>query len=149
VRASDFVGRRVPAYCTASGRALLIDHDTAALKVLMGAGRLPPAGPDAPRTAVDLARRIELARESGFAVAQEELEPGLVAVAAPVRDFRGAVVAALNVSAPQFRFQARLPAAGEQTRQAADQLSHELGFDRRASDSSPNGHPTPISRRAS
>lgn len=57
----------------------------------------------APRDVSDLLGRLHLGRHSGYVVADEEFEVGLVAAAAPVRDFRGRVVAALNISAPKFR----------------------------------------------
>ena len=47
----------------------------------------------------------------GFAIVREEFEPGLVAAAAPIRGVTGAIVAALNVSAPRFRFDDRLEEA--------------------------------------
>ena len=62
----------------------------------------------------------------GYHVADEELEPGLCAVAAPVRRFDGHIVAALNVSGPAFRFAARLDAAGGEVAAAAVGLSAEL-----------------------
>ena len=40
----------------------------------------------------------------GFAVAADELDVGLTAVAAPVRDAHGDVVASVSVSGPSFRF---------------------------------------------
>jgi DNA-binding IclR family transcriptional regulator len=40
---------------------------------------------------------------TGYATAVEELEPGLWAVAAPVHDASGAVVAALSISGPTVR----------------------------------------------
>ena len=46
-----------------------------------------------------------------------EFEPGLVGAAAPVRDFRGRIVAAINVSGPKFRLGDRLEPAGEEVRQ--------------------------------
>jgi DNA-binding IclR family transcriptional regulator len=42
-------------------------------------------------------------RARGYATAVEELEPGLWAVAAPVRDGTGAVVASLSISGPTVR----------------------------------------------
>jgi len=51
-----------------------------------------------------------------------------VAAAAPVRDFRGGVVAALNVSAPKFRLGGRLPFAAQSVKAAAEELSTELGY---------------------
>lgn len=108
VQASDWSGRRVPAHSTSSGRALLFDADTAAL----------PA---------DLHRHIVHARELGYAVVDGKFEPGLVGAAAPVRDFRGRIVAALNVSGPKFRLGEHLEVAGTKVKRAADEVSSRLG----------------------
>ncbi len=75
----------------------------------------------------ELWERIVATRDRGFALVSEELEPGLVAIGAPVRDFRGRIVAAINVSAPAFRFADRVEQAGEEVRTAATELSNALG----------------------
>jgi DNA-binding IclR family transcriptional regulator len=93
---TNWVGRRVPAHGSALG------------KVFYAHGALPvPAGPLeplAPRTSPD-ADGLGLAEATarGYATAVEELEPGLWAVASPVRDASGAVVAALSISGPTVR----------------------------------------------
>lgn len=127
IRAAGWTGRLVPAHCTASGRALLLDTDPPALEALFGDGALEPAGPSAPQTVADLHDRIVAARSRGWMVVDEELEPGLIAVAAPVRDMRGRIVAAVNVSAPQFRFASRVEEAGPAIKLVADRLSARLG----------------------
>lgn len=127
VQAAGWVGRTVPAYCTSSGRALLIDCDREGLRAIFPDSGFPPAGPNAPRNIEDLFSRVVAARARGFAVVDEEFEPGLVAVGAPVRDFSGHVVAALNVSAPKFRLEDHLETAGVRTKAAADELSERLG----------------------
>jgi len=86
-------------------------------------------GPNAPRDLDELYQRILVARRAGYAVVDEEFEPGLVAAAAPVRDFRGGVVAALNVSAPKFRLGDRLPFAARAIKAAAEELSAQMGWD--------------------
>ena len=63
---------------------------------------------------------------------REEFEPGLVAAAAPVRDSGGRVVAAVNVSAPAFRFAERLDEAAAAVVAAAAELSAELGAPRQS-----------------
>ena len=126
--ATSWVGREIPVHCTSSGRALLLDHDLAELVALFGGEALPPAGPRAPKTVDELYERILEARATGYATVIEESEPGLVAAAAPVRDHRGLIAAALNVSAPGFRFESRLPEAGELLRQTTDQLSELVGW---------------------
>jgi DNA-binding IclR family transcriptional regulator len=93
---TNWVGRRVPAHGSALG------------KIFYAHGALPvPAGPLeplAPRTSPD-ADGLGLAEATarGYATAVEELEPGLWAVASPVRDASGAVVAALSISGPTVR----------------------------------------------
>ncbi|MGH2868569.1 MAG: IclR family transcriptional regulator [Solirubrobacteraceae bacterium] len=127
IAARGWVGRTVPAHCTSSGRALLFDHDRDALLELFGPEPFPPQGPNAPGDVGELERRIRRARQVGYAVADEESEQGLVAVAAPIRDFTGRVVAAINVSAPKFRLGSRLHLAGEIVRATAERLSESLG----------------------
>ena len=46
VQAAGWAGRTVPAYCTAAGRALLADHDAAALRALLDGVELVPRGPN-------------------------------------------------------------------------------------------------------
>jgi DNA-binding IclR family transcriptional regulator len=125
--AQSWVGRTIPASCTSSGRALLFDHDRAALLELFGTDQFTPRGPNAPADLDELERRIRSARELGYAVADEESEPGLVAVAAPIRDFTGRVVAAINISGPKFRFKRSLHPTGELVSAAAQRLSGVLG----------------------
>ncbi len=127
VQAAGWTGRTVPCWCTSSGRALLLDHDLDALRVLLAGARLGGRGPDAPSTVDALFERIRMARERGVAVVVDEYEEGLVGVAAPVRDFRGRLVAALNVSGPKFRLGPNVHAAAGVVRGAAADLSASLG----------------------
>jgi DNA-binding IclR family transcriptional regulator len=126
VQAAGWAGRTVPAHCSAAGRALLSDHDVAALHGLFGGRPLERPGPDAAATVDELAARVGEAARRGYAVADGELEPGLAAVAAPVRRFDGRIVAAVNVSGPSFRFAPHLPEAGTEVAGAAARLSAEL-----------------------
>jgi len=127
IAASGWVGRTVPAYCTSSGRALLIDHDREALARLLGPGPFERRGPNCVSDLDELEGRLRRARQVGYAPTVEESEPGLVGVAAPIRDFSGRVVAAINVSAPKFRLGRRLHATGRLVRSAGDRLSGTLG----------------------
>jgi DNA-binding IclR family transcriptional regulator len=127
VQTAGWVGRTVPAYCTAAGRALLMDHDPAALRALFDGVKLVPRAPNTVGTLKELMVRLQEAAERGYAIADEELEPGLAAVAAPVRRFDGRIVGAVNVSGPSFRFGgARLTEAGTEVIRGAEQLSARL-----------------------
>lgn len=128
IQATGWVGRTVPAHCASSGRSLLLDHSLDELRALFAGTKLVPLGPNAPTTVEELFARIQADRERGFARVEEEFEPGLVAAAAAVRDFRGRVVAAVNVSGPAFRLAPRLDEAGAAVAGAAARLSSLLGF---------------------
>ncbi|MBW3606570.1 MAG: IclR family transcriptional regulator [Actinobacteria bacterium] len=123
-----WVGRTAPVHCTSSGRSLLMDAERTELEALLADYDFGGGGPNAPDGVAALHERITAARLSGYAVVDEELEPGVVAVSAPVRDAGGRVVAAVNVSAPKFRMGERLTQAGECVKQAAESLSRKLGW---------------------
>lgn len=127
VQATDWAGRTVPAWCTSSGRALLIDHAPAMIDALFDVGGFRGGGPNAPRSTRDLAARVAAAARHGYAVVNEEFEPELVGVAAPVRDYRGRIVAAVNISGPKYRLGSRLDEVGARLRADAAALSELLG----------------------
>ena len=71
-------------------------------------------------------------RARGYAVTDEELEPGLIAVATPIRGYDGAVVAALSVSGPTTRMSRDgLPAVAGYCAEEAAALSAVLGYRQR------------------
>ena len=119
---TNWVGLAVPLHCSALGKVLLA----------FGAAAMPHAPLEA-RTARTITTRAALekelvvVRERGYAVTDEELEPGLVAVAAPVFAGASAAIAAISVSAPAARLTARqIPAAAARCVLAADDLSAML-----------------------
>ena len=102
------VGSLTPLASTSAGRALVLDLPDTELRSL-GLVRHKAA--------------IAEARGRGYALVREEFEPGLVAAAAPVRDAAGRIVAAINVSAPRFRFDDRLETAAVRVVGAANALA--------------------------
>jgi IclR family transcriptional regulator, acetate operon repressor len=127
---TNWIGMSVPLHCSALG------------KVLLAFGAVPPSGPPSGplerRTdktiTSEAALRTDLAtvRARGYAVTDEELEPGLIAVAAPVRGYDGAVVAALSVSAPTNRMSRdSVPAIAGYCAEEAAGLSAVLGYRQR------------------
>jgi IclR family transcriptional regulator, KDG regulon repressor len=128
VKADGWAGRTVPIYCTSTGRALLFDHDQEALFALLSDVEFRELRPGTVRNVKELQESIAHARKQGYALGVEEFEFGLVGAAAPVRDFKGELVAALNISAPKFRLGERLEEAGREVKRAADDLSALLGW---------------------
>lgn len=125
--ATNWVGVRVPAHCSALG------------KVFYAEGLLPlPDGPLERRTPATVASRQELdqqlaeVRRCGYAVTWEELEPGLVALAAPVRSAGGAPLGAVSVSGPTTRLpRESLPGVAGHLLAAADEVRALLRDDHR------------------
>ncbi len=126
LHAVSWVGRTVPIVATSSGRALLFDHDREQLAAVLGDGPWQTPTLKAPRDVDELLERIREARAVGYALVDEESEPGLTAVGAPVRDGFGRIVAAVNISAPKFRLGSRLGVTGETVAAAAADLSERL-----------------------
>jgi len=126
VQAVGWAGRAVPACCSASGRALLMGMSEHDLAQIFGDGPLRQPTPAAPKTVKELARRVDAATRQGFAFVSEELEPGLVATAAPIRDAGGTVVASVNVSGPKFRLARRRRVVASAVTAAAAQLTATL-----------------------
>ncbi|TDD81495.1 IclR family transcriptional regulator [Saccharopolyspora karakumensis] len=126
VQTAGWVGRVVPLHTTSSGRALLFDHSDEEIRELLADTMFGSAGPQAPRDVEDVLARLHRARTRGYVLVDEEFEEGLVAAAAPIRDFRGRVCAALNVSAPKFRFGRDLDKTGRMVCSAAHQISRAM-----------------------
>ncbi|MEV4314032.1 IclR family transcriptional regulator [Actinocrispum sp. NPDC049592] len=92
------VGSRLPAYCTALGKALLAHQEPAALRTLLDRTDLARRGPKTITAREQLMVSLARVRRGGIAVNDEELAAGLRAVAAAVRGRSGGVVAAVNVA---------------------------------------------------
>jgi IclR family pca regulon transcriptional regulator len=96
------VGSRLPASVTSTGRVLLAALAAANLSTYLSAVRIQRFT----RFTVTARRLPALLRQvaaQGYALADQELEEGLRALAVPVRSRTGAVIAALNVSAHAMR----------------------------------------------
>ena len=102
IRMAAAVGARAPLHCTAVGKVLLAYQPQEFVERVLEAGLTPYT----PRTVVKreavLAMLSEV-RSREHAVDDEESESGLRAVAAPIRNHTGAVVAAVGVAAPVQR----------------------------------------------
>lgn len=97
------IGSRLPAFSTSMGRVLLADLDRAGVDAVLEASDLV-ARTDRSTTSVEqIYAELEIAKAQGWYLIDEELELGIRAAAAPVRDLSGRVVAAINVSTTKAR----------------------------------------------
>ncbi|MFI7343222.1 IclR family transcriptional regulator [Streptomyces sp. NPDC050085] len=127
VTAQNWLGRRTPLHATSSGKVLLA-HQPQVLREGLLARTLPRFTEHTVTGTSALRTELDAVREQGFAVAVEELERGLAAVAAPARAHDGKVVGAISVSGPAFRLtEDSLPALAKRTVAAAAELSRRMG----------------------
>ncbi len=128
VRNIGWVGRHTPPHCTAAGKVLLAHLPPHQVDQILQAG-MPRF---TPRTITDpeqLQLELALVRRRGYAVAEEELEEGLNAVAAPVFRHTGWVETSICISAPAFRVPPRMfPELAARLMDIASQISQQLGY---------------------
>ena len=123
------VGQTAPTHCTGVGKTLLAHLPPRRLGEILGEEKLLRY------TSRTLTRRSELDRElagirrKGYAIDNEEHETGVRCVAAPVRDNKGIVCAAVSVSVPTVRLTDReIPRYTEIIVQAAQEISARIGY---------------------
>jgi IclR family acetate operon transcriptional repressor len=125
---ASWVGRRTPLHCTSNGKVLLAHLPDADRERALAA----PLEPRTKRTITDpdvLRAQLLEVRVRGYAQTLEELEEGLNAIAAPVHDASGDVIAAVSVAGPAFRMRAAdLPRIARMTIDAAAAISRQMGF---------------------
>jgi DNA-binding IclR family transcriptional regulator len=128
VRIGNWVGRRTPLHCVANGKVLLAFQPADEIERRLAG----PLEAFTPHTVVDPAALrgvLAAVREQEYACAIGEIEDGLNAVAAPVRDATGQVVAAVSVSGPAYRVPPeRIAELARVTREAGARISERLGF---------------------
>lgn len=97
------IGSRLPAYCSSMGRVLLAGLDDDALEQQLATTEFIARTPKTLTDADALRAEILKVRSQGWALVDEELELGLISLAAPIRSRKGSVMAAINVSLHKSR----------------------------------------------
>jgi IclR family transcriptional regulator, pca regulon regulatory protein len=131
------VGSRLPAYCTALGKVLLAYRDPATLRVLLDRTDLARRAPKTITAREQLTFALGRIRETGIGVNDEELAPGLRAIAAPVRARSGEVIAAVGIVVPLSIATATMEVLAARLegplRRTTNEISARLGYRAEAS----------------
>lgn len=93
------IGTRLPAYAMSSGRVLLADLPDDELAVFLDGLHAEPITGHTRTAPGELAAIVSQARRDGYAITDQELDPALRSVAAPVHGPDGRAVGAVNVAA--------------------------------------------------
>jgi IclR family pca regulon transcriptional regulator len=97
------VGTRFPAYATSMGRVLMAARPDDEVEAYLQRVRLDRLTKRTVPTVAALRAELRKVRSQGYAIVDQELEDGLRAIAAPIRDRTGTVVGAVNVSVQASR----------------------------------------------
>ncbi len=98
------VGSRLPAFCTAAGRAILSRMEPAEAQALLRGARRTAMTRSTVTDLAGLRAAIDTAREQGYALNDQEAFVGDVSVAAPLLDLRGHPLGAVNIAVPTPRW---------------------------------------------
>lgn len=129
VRMFTEVGHRAPLYCTAAGKAILSQFPADQLDAYVTTTDLEQITPQTLVSGDALGREIAVIRKQGFAIDDEEFEPGVRCVAAPILDSTGECIGAISVSGPATRMtRAVVSALGIEVRHFSAQCSDQLGY---------------------
>lgn len=116
-----------PSYCTAMGRVLLSHWTPDRVSAYLARERVVRITDHTVIDRAQIRQIIEAARANGYAISDQEAVAGGSGVAAPVRDQRGEVVAALNAATVSMRFDQQRQRMIDQVIRHADELSARLG----------------------
>lgn len=123
------VGTRLPAHCTALGKALLSAFDTRDIERYLAEQTLARGTRNSIVDAVKLRKELALTRQRGYALDQCEHHDDVACAAAPIRDGMGMPVAAVSISGPAWRLDAgRIEQLVPMVVHAAEQVSSLLGY---------------------
>jgi DNA-binding IclR family transcriptional regulator len=128
VTTRNWIGQRTPLHATSSGKVLLAWADEDVLSDVLGS-KLERYTPNTVTGAAKLRTQLKKVREQGWASTAEELEVGLNAVAAPIRNAKGEVTAAVSISGPSYRLTVEsLPEVATRLIAGADEISARIGY---------------------
>jgi DNA-binding IclR family transcriptional regulator len=117
------VGRHLPAHCTASGKVLLAFLPPEVVEPVLSA----PLAVYTEKTITSpdrLRKELKVVRQRGYAIADEELEVGVWAISAPIRDIDRNVIAAMSIPFPTNRLNPeRIPEIAQALLEAANAVS--------------------------
>jgi IclR family transcriptional regulator, KDG regulon repressor len=128
VKLAAAVGQRLPAFYTASGKALLAYLPEEHAKKIIS-DNLAESSSQAKASIPELLAELRTTAERGYAISEQEYEEDINAVAAPIFDAENHPIASIAIVGPSFRLSKdRLPALGESLRKMTQLISSEVGL---------------------
>ena len=103
IRMISYIGKRAPLHCTALGKVLLAYMSEEERKKILEEKELPRLTKNTITDKGELEKELDKIREQDFALDREENEKDVRCIGAPIRNYKGKVIAAISISSPIFR----------------------------------------------
>lgn len=122
------IGTRVPTFCSAMGKALLAYRSEEEIRVFVSSASFKPLTPKTNTEPQKLLRELQLVRQRGYAIDDEEMVLGIRCLAAPVFDYNGRPEYAISISGPKSRLtDQRIHVLSPELKRVCAELSRRLG----------------------
>lgn len=103
IHMASFVGLRSPMYRTAVGKSILALLPEEEVRRIWDRSVIEPLTPNTIVRYDDLLENLDIVRQRGWAMDNEENELGVLCIAAPIKDFTNTPIGAISISAPAAR----------------------------------------------
>lgn len=129
VSISSKIGRLTPLHVTAVGKVLMAYLDEEIVNQIFSEKDMISLTENTITDPMRLKQELSQIRKQGYAFDMEEMEIGLRCIAAPIKDYKGDVIAAISVSGPTTRITIdKLKLYKEEVLETAKQISISLGY---------------------
>ena len=125
------LGHRSPVHCTATGLNLIAELDDREVEATVDRNGLKKFTDNTITSLSRLRKRLEKIRKDGYSIVDGEYKADLCAIAVPIRDHSGSVVASLMTAIPSERYRKDKKLADKllgALRQEAQSISKRIGF---------------------
>ena len=129
LRMQSRIGRRNPLYSTAIGKVLLAEREETFIRDTLSSVDFVKHTERTVENTDQLLSELIIVKQQHFAEDNQEQEPGLRCIAAPIYDRFGSVIAGISISLPTIRFdEERIPYYIDLLHQAGKNISSQLGY---------------------
>jgi IclR family transcriptional regulator, KDG regulon repressor len=128
VKLAVAVGQRLPAFCTASGKAFMAYLPDDQVSKILGEGLIKYTD-NTQGSLTDVYEDLRITRERGFAISEQEYEKDINAVAAPILDANSRPIAVIAIAGPSFRLpRERMLMLGQSIQATTEAIAREMGL---------------------
>ncbi len=123
------IGKRIPIYCSAEGKSLVMDMDDAAIETMLDERTFQSFTRKTPITIEAVQKDIQFGRLNGYTIANEEHEVGLLCVAVPIRDYSGQIIATISLTGfERYLIEESENNLIEELKKTASYISKRMGY---------------------